>query len=83
MAIVLVRFDGGNVPVVTGAIPPDTDTPISSPTPTGFATNKAFMLDEGEHCFGLDTPIAYTPLWQVVQAVDGVPAEITFRRKKG
>ena len=38
------------------------------------------MVDEGEHCFGLDTPIAYTPLWQVVQAVDGVPAEISFRR---
>ena len=82
MAIVLVKFDGGNVPVVTGAIPPDDATPISNPTRTGFETNKAFMVDDGEHCFGLDTPIACTPLWQVVQAVDGVPAEISFRRKK-
>ena len=53
MATVLIRFDGGNVPVVTGATPLDKDTP---------------------------TP--YEPLWQVVQAVDGVPANISFRRTK-
>ena len=81
MAIVLIRFNGGDVSIVTGAMPLDKDTPISSATPTGFETNKAFMVDEGEHCFGLDTPIAHTPLWQVVQAVDGVPAEISFQRK--
>ena len=40
------------------------------------------MVDDGEYCFGLDTPIGHTPLWQVVQAVDGVLAEISFRRKQ-
>ena len=57
MAIVLVRFDGGNVPVVTGAIPPDADTPISNPTQTGFTTNQAIIVEEDEYCFGLDTSI--------------------------
>jgi hypothetical protein len=81
MAVVRVRFDGGNVPVVTGSIPPDNDTPISNPTQTGFQTNQALIVEAGEYCFGLETPVRYTPLWQLVQAVDGVPAEITFRRK--
>lgn len=80
MATVLIKFDGGDVPVVTGAIPPDEDTPISNPQPTGFVTNRTFIVAEGQYCFGLDTAIPYTPLSQVVQAVDGVPAEITFRR---
>ena len=82
MATVLIRFDGGNVPVVTGATPLDKDTPISNPTQTGFKTNVAFRVDEGEYRFGLDTPIRYGPLWQLVQAVDGVPANISFRRTR-
>jgi hypothetical protein len=81
MAIVRVRFDGGNVPVVRGAIPPDANTPISNPTQTGFTTNQGIIVAEDEYCFGLDTSIPYTPLWQTVQAVDGVPAVITFRKK--
>jgi len=81
MAIVRIRFDGGSVPVITGAIPPDKDTPISNPTQTGFLTNQGLIVQEGDYCFGLQTPIPYTPLWQTVQAVDGVPAELTFRRK--
>lgn len=81
MATVLVRFDGGNVPVVTGDIPDDADTPISSPTPTGFVTNKAFIVAAGDYCFGLDTTVSYTPLWQLVQAVDGTQTEITFKRR--
>ena len=81
MATVLVKFNGGNVPVVTGAIPPNESTPISNPDPTGFMTNQAFIVAEGQYCFGLDTTASYTPLWQVVQAVDGPQTEITFRRK--
>ena len=82
MATVLIRFDGGNVAVITGATPLDEDTPISNPTPTGFETNVAFRVDDGEYCFGLDTPIPYAPLWQVVQAVDGVRANVNFKRIK-
>jgi hypothetical protein len=82
MATVLIRFDGGNVPVITGAIPANEDTPISNPTPTGFVTNEAFRVDEGEYCFGLDATVPYAPLWQVVQAVNGVPSNIRFRRTK-
>jgi len=79
MARVLIRFNGGNVPVITGDIPPNDQTPISNPVQTGFVTNKAFIVAEGVYCFGLQTPHAYTPLWQVVQAVDGEQTEITFR----
>jgi hypothetical protein len=80
MATILISFDGGNVPVVTGDIPPDDQTPISAPAPTGFVTNQAFIVAEGAYCFGLETAMSYTPLWQVVQAVDGEQAPITFRR---
>ena len=80
MAIVLIRFDGGAVPIVVGDIPPNADTPVSDPLLTGFVTNQAFMVDEGVYCFALDMAPTYRPLWQVVQAIDGQPAEITFRR---
>jgi hypothetical protein len=80
MATVTIRFDAGNVPVVTGAIPPDAQTAISGPTATGFLTNQSFIVVEGVYCFGLTTSVPYTPLWRVVQAIDGVPADITFRR---
>jgi hypothetical protein len=81
MATVLIRFDGGDVPVVTGAIPPDDATPITNPTPAGYMTNQTVIVDAAEYCFGLDTQIAHTPLWRTVQAVDGVPAAITFRKR--
>jgi hypothetical protein len=80
MATVLVRFDGGNDPVVTGDIPPDPQTPISDPAQTGFVTNQAFIVAAGEYCYGLQSAVAYAPLWQVVQAVDGEQALIVFRR---
>lgn len=80
MATVMIRFDNDGVPVVTGDVPPDDRTPISAPTPTVFVTNKAFMVAEGVYCFGLKTAVSHTPLWQVVQAVDGERAEITFHR---
>ena len=81
MATVRVIFDGGDVPVLTGDIPPDDQTPIIDPTPTGFITNQAFIVEEGVYCFGLETALSYTPLWQTVQAVDGQQAEIRFRQR--
>jgi len=80
MATVRVRFNGGNVPIVTGDVPPDPDTPIAEPTPTDFTTNQAFIVPEGLYCYGLDTALPHTPLWQIVQAVDGEEATIIFRR---
>ena len=80
MATVRVSFDGSNVPVVTGDVPPDDQTPIVNPTPTGFTTNQAFIVTEGVYCFGLQTAVPYAPLWQVVQAVDGEQAEVVFRK---
>jgi hypothetical protein len=80
MAIVLIKFNGGNVPVVTGDIPFDDGTPISNPTATGFVTNQAFIVAAGPYCFGLNSAISHKPLWQVVQAVDGEETEITFLR---
>ena len=79
MATVRITFNAGNVPIVTGDVPPDPQTLIADPMQTGFSTNQAFIVAEGVYCFGLDTPIAHTPLWQVVQAVDGEQAEIAFR----
>ena len=80
MARVLIRFNGGNVPVVTGGTPPNEQTPIDQPTETGFVTNQAFITAEGEYCFGLETAVPYTPLWQVVQAVDLEQTTITFQK---
>lgn len=80
MATVLVKFDSDNIPVVTGDIPPDQQTPISDPTQTGFVTNQAFIVAAGEYRYGLQSPVTYTPLWQLVQAVDGEQTEIAFHR---
>jgi hypothetical protein len=80
MAIVRISFDGGTVPIVTGDVPPDEQTPIAGPAPTGFTTNRPFIIAEGLYCFGLESPVPYAPLWQVVQAIDGEPAEIFFRQ---
>jgi hypothetical protein len=79
MATVLVRFDGGDVPVVTGGVPPDDKTRIEFPTATGFVTNQAFIVDAGEYCFGLETTRNYMPPWKVVQAIDGEQTTVTFR----
>ncbi len=80
MATVRISFDGGNVPIVTGDAPFNDQTPIIDPTPTGFTTNQAFIVAEGVYCFGLQSAGRHTPLWQVVQAIDGEQAEITFRK---
>jgi hypothetical protein len=80
MAIVRIAFDGGNVPIVTGDAPPDGQTPIVDPVPTGFMTNQPFIVAEGIYCFGLQTAVPYTPPWQLVQAIDGQQAEIFFRK---
>jgi hypothetical protein len=81
MAIVRVSFDDGNVPIVTGDVPPDDQTQITDPVSTGFTTNQPFIVAEGLYCFGLQTAVPYTPLWQLVQAIDGEPAEISFRKR--
>jgi hypothetical protein len=80
MAIVRISFDGGNVPIVTGDAPLNDQTPITDPVFTGFSTNQPFIVTEGLYCFGLQTPIPHTPLWQVVQAIDGEQADISFRK---
>jgi hypothetical protein len=79
MAIVRVSFDGGDVPVVTGDVPPDGQTPIVDPIETGFTTNQPFIVASGLYCFGLQTALPYTPLWHVVQAIEGEQAEISFQ----
>jgi len=78
VATVRISFDGGNVPIVTGDMPADDQTPIADPTPTGFTTNHPFIVVEGLYCFGLETAQPYTPMWQVVQAVDGEETDIAF-----
>lgn len=80
MAVVRISFDGGDVPIVTGGVPPDAQTPIVDATDTGFTTNQPFILAAGLYCFGLQTAFPYTPLWQVVQAIEGEEAEISFQR---
>jgi hypothetical protein len=80
MAIVRVSFDGGNVPIAMGDVPPDQQMPIVDPVATGFATNQPFIVAEGFYCFGLQTALPYTPLWQVVQAIDGEQTGISFQR---
>jgi hypothetical protein len=78
MAVVLVKYDTDGVAIVTGDIPPDPNTPIAEPVDTGHVTNQPFIVAASMYCYGLAAPC--TPLWQVVQAIDDVPAEITFTR---
>jgi hypothetical protein len=78
--MVLVKLDVDGIPIVTGDIPPNAQTPIVNPTRIGQVTNRAFIVAAGEYCYGLQSTVAYTPLWQTVQAIDGEQAEITFRR---
>lgn len=82
MALVRIKFDGGAVPVVTGSFPPDENTPIDEPTPTGQVTNTLFMVPAGIYCYGLDTDIPHTPQWRRVQAVDGATEEASFVKTK-
>jgi hypothetical protein len=78
MATVLVKFDGGDVSVVTGEEPPQPTVPIENPTPTGALTNEAFVFAAGVHCFGLETAIPHEPLFQVVNVVDGKENKLEF-----
>jgi hypothetical protein len=80
MATIRISFDGGSVPVVMGDMPDSDQLPISSPTPTAFTTNHPFIVQEGLYCFGLQTTQPHTPLWKVVQAVDGEQSDIAFRK---
>jgi hypothetical protein len=79
MARVHVSFDGGSVPIVMGAMPDDPATPIVDGTDTGYLTNETVIIAEGEYCFGLQTAQPYTPLWQIVDALDGQRVDIAFR----
>jgi len=81
VATVLIHFDTPGVPIVTGELPTDPQTPIQNPVATGFVTNQAFIVPAGTYCYGLQTDAAVTPLWQVVQAVDGEQTEASFRRR--
>ena len=80
MAIVKVVFDGGDVPIVTGVQPDTADTAIKDPTEMGGKTNHFFLVTAGVYCIGLKTNAAYTPLWQMGTAVDGVPLNMTFKK---
>jgi hypothetical protein len=80
MATIHISFDGGDVPVVTGARPADPQTPIDDPTETGYTTNQTVIVDEGDYCFGLETPQRYAPLWQAVSVFDGPSVNIAFRK---
>lgn len=79
MATVRISFKSGDVPIVTGDMPPNAQTPIVVPTHTGFRTNRPFIVTEGVYCFGLDTATRHTPLWLIVQAVDGEQTNIAFQ----
>ena len=80
MASVLITFDGGNVPVLVGDVPPDPQTPIADPVATGYSTNKPFIVDQNVYCYCIQTNIPHTPLWRTVQAIDGVESKIAFRK---
>ena len=80
MARVLITYDGGDVPIVTGGVPPNDTTPIDQPTDTGFVTNQEFITDDGEYCFGLQTTGRVRPLWRVVQTVAGTLVQASFHK---
>jgi hypothetical protein len=78
MATVLIRFNGGNVPVLVGAAPSTPDEPIANPTDTGGTANTPFIMAAGTHCFALQSPTPYRPLWQIGEAIDGTQLRLDF-----
>jgi hypothetical protein len=80
MALVTITFDGGNVPVVTGEEPASETTPIQDPISAGGVSNVPFMFAAGLFTFSLDTSIAFKPLWQTAQTIDGIPLTLTFEK---
>ena len=80
MARILITYNGGNIPILTGGEPPDATTPIDQPTDTGFVTNQEFMTADGIYCFGLQTADSVTPLWRTVQAIAGTLVTAKFRK---
>jgi hypothetical protein len=78
MATILIKFSGGDVPVLVGAVPSAPDQPIANPTDTGGTANTPFIMAAGTHCFALQSPVAYAPLWQTGQAVDGTQLHLEF-----
>jgi hypothetical protein len=78
MATIRVKFDGGDVPVLVGAPPTGPDQPIVNPIDTGNVTNTPFIAEAGDYCVTVGSPRAFTPLWQIGQAVDGEQLELTF-----
>lgn len=80
MATVIMEFDGGDVPVITGAQPASPGMPITKPTYTGGITNTPFVATPGIRCYALDTEIPYTPLWQLGQVIDGIQLKLVFKK---
>ncbi len=80
MAIVRVSFDGGECPDRNRRYAAGRSNADCGSVATGFASNQPFIVAEGFYCFGLQTAFPYTPLWQMVQAIDGEEAEISFQR---
>jgi hypothetical protein len=80
MAIVKITFDGGDVPVVTGDAPDSPDKPIENPVDTKGVSNEPFMFREGIFTFSLDTVIAFKPLWQTGQTINGIPLKLEFKK---
>jgi hypothetical protein len=80
MATVKIAFDGGNVPVITGAKPAAQDVPIADPIPAGGNTNASFLALAGVHFYGLSTSIPHSPLWLRGNAIDGVPLDLSFKK---
>jgi hypothetical protein len=78
MATILIKFDGGNLPIVMGAAPAAPNLPIANPEETGYTTNTPFIVPPGIYCFGLRPNNNCAPLWQICQAVDGTQAELHF-----
>jgi len=79
MALVLVSYDVSGISIVTGDEPADPQTPIADPVQTGHVTNRPFIVAAGFYCYGL-LGNGCTPLWQLVQAVDGEQTTIAFQK---
>jgi len=80
MALVRIDFDGGDVPVLSGEEPDSPTDPIADPVDTNCVTNTPFFFPAGFYCFAPKTDLAYAPLWQTGQAVDGQELVLEFRR---
>lgn len=80
MPTVMVTYEVSGIPVGTGAMPCDPNTPIDSPEDCFLVTNQRSVFAAGSHCFTLLSADDFSPLWIPLDLNEGDDLSIAFHR---